>query len=215
MLSDKRRADLLARTGPVLAVLLCEASGRQWVFVPQDRPDFAVLSRCEDNMAVGMMPGWFEPTARFEFSPFIHMDGGCHTLASLGLVQRGGASLRIHASMTSGPEALATDLLRRLIGPYQPYFQEVQALRSRHPEARKAQPQAADLIAATAGGAQRRGGDEINPWPDVCGVSLPLRVLPGGIIELGRAKVTAAQVSAIVAGLQRADRLRPARRLAP
>ncbi len=35
MLSDEKRADLLAQTGPVLAVALFEATGQRWVFVPK------------------------------------------------------------------------------------------------------------------------------------------------------------------------------------
>jgi hypothetical protein len=77
---------------------------------------------------------------------------------------------------------------------------------------RDAQRQVADTIAGLTGTAQERRGDDINLWPDVCGVALPLRVSPGGAIELGRTAVTPEQVSAIVAGLRRADRLRPSRR---
>ena len=90
MLSDEKRADLLAQTGPVLAVALFEATGQRWVFVPQEAADFGILSRCADGMKIGMMPGWFDQAARFEFAPFIRLDGIAHTPQSLGLVPRGG-----------------------------------------------------------------------------------------------------------------------------
>lgn len=212
MLSDEKRADLLAQTGPVLAVALFEATGQRWVFVPQEAADFGILSRCADGMKIGMMPGWFDQAARFEFAPFIRLDGIAHTTQSLGLVPRGGPALRIHATMTRGPEAVAADLLRRLVGPYEALFRQVCARAGQADAARDAQRQVADTIAGLTGAAQERRGDDINLWPDVCGVALLLRVSPGGAIELGRTAVTPEQVSAIVAGLRRADRLRSSRR---
>ena len=114
--------------------------------------------------------------------------------------------------MTRGPEAVAADLLRRLVGPYEALFRQVCARAGQADAARDAQRQVADTIAGLTGAAQERRGDDINLWPDVCGVALPLRVSPGGAIELGRTAVTPEQVSAIVAGLRRADRLWPSRR---
>jgi len=199
MFSDEKRVDLLAQTGPVLAVALFEATGQRWVFVPQEAADFGILSRCADGMKIGMMPGWFDQAARFEFAPFIRLDGG-------------GPALRIHATMTRGPEAVAVDLLRRLVGPYEALFRQVRARAGQADAVRDTQRWVADTIADLTGAAQERRGDDINLWPDVCGVALPLRVSPGGAIELGRTAVTPEQVSAIVAGLRRADRLRPSRR---
>ncbi|MEA2731355.1 MAG: hypothetical protein QOF70_5830 [Acetobacteraceae bacterium] len=212
MLSDEKRADLLAQAGPILAVTLFEATGKRWVYVPQADPTFGILSRSADGMKIGMMPGWFEQAARFEFSPFIRIKGIAHTPQSLGLVPSGGPSLRIHATMTRGPEAVAADLLRRLVGPYETLFREIRARAGQASEARDAQRRVADTIAGLTGAAQERRGDDINLWPDVGGLALPSRVSPGGAIELGRTAVTPEQVSAIVAGLRRADKLRPGRR---
>ena len=80
---------------------------------------------------------------------------------------------------------------------------------------RHTQRQVADTITGLTGAAEERQGDDISLRPTVCGVSLPMRVSPVGAIELGRASVTAEQVSAIVAGLRRASRLRPRGRPAP
>ncbi len=212
MLSDERCADLLAQTGPLLAVALFEAAGRRWVYVPQGAADFGILCRCDDGMKIGMTPGWFDGAARFEFSPFILMGGIAHTPQSLGLVPRGRPTLRVHAKMTRGPDVAAADLLQRLVGPYEPHFREVCARVGRAAQAQDVQRQVADIIAGLTGASQERRGDDINLWPDVGGMALPLRVAPGGGIELGRTAVTPEQVSAIVAGLRRADRLRPSRR---
>lgn len=211
MLSDERRAGLLAQTGPVLAVALFEAAGRRWVYVPQAAADFGILCRCDDGMRIGMTPGWFDGAVRFEFSPSIPIGGVAHTPQGLGLVARGGPTLRIHATMTRGLDVAAADLLQRLVGPYEPHFREVCARAGRAAQAQDAQRRVADIIASLTGASQERSGDDISLWPDVGGMALPLRVAPGGGIDLGRTAVTPEQVSAIVAGLRRADRLRPGR----
>jgi hypothetical protein len=127
MLSDDKRADMLARIGPVLAVTMAETTGQGWIFVPQDAADFAILSRREDGMQIGMLPGWFEHSMRFEFAPFIRIDGVAHTLTSLGLVPPGARALRIHVTVTRGVDALAADILRRVVRPYEGCFDAVRA----------------------------------------------------------------------------------------
>jgi hypothetical protein len=127
MLNHQQRADLLGRVGPALVVTLSEMTGDGWIFIPQDIADFAVVSRRRDRMQIGMMPGWYDAAPRFEFSPFIRIRGTTHTLASLGIVPPGGGSLRIHVTMARGVETIATHVMRRLIIPYEWYFQEIGA----------------------------------------------------------------------------------------
>lgn len=211
MLNEQKREEVLARIGPVLAVALTETTGTAWIFIPQPAADFAILLRRDDEMRISMMPGWFDKGDRFEFAPYIQIDGIAHTLGSLGLAAHGNNCLRIHATTTRGVEAIAHDLVRRVVVPYEKHFPGVLARASQTTTARDAQRQVADAIAGLTGATQEHRGDDINLWPDVCGVSLPLRVTPGGAIELGRTNVTHAQVAAIVAGLKRADRLRAGR----
>nr|WP_294523306.1 hypothetical protein [uncultured Rhodopila sp.] len=134
MLSTRERADRLARVGPPLVVTLSEMSGDGWIFIPQDAVDFAVLSRRKDRMQLGMLPGWYDSVPRFEFSPFIRIDGITHTPAGLGIIAPGAGALRIHVTMARGVETIATDVIRRLIIPYEGYFAEVGArVRACHP----------------------------------------------------------------------------------
>jgi hypothetical protein len=125
MLSNHQRADRLARVGPALVVTLSEMTGDGWIFIPQDAVDFAVLSRRKDRMQLGMLPGWYDSMPRFEFSPFIRINGMTHTLAGLGIIAPGAGALRIHVTMASGVEAIARNVIRRLILPYERYLPEV------------------------------------------------------------------------------------------
>jgi hypothetical protein len=125
MLSTHERAEMLARVGPPLVVTLSEMTGDGWMFIPQDAVDFAVLSRRTDRMQLGMLPGRYDPMPRFEFSPFIRINGITHTLAGLGIIALGSGALRIHVTMTRGVETIAANVMRRLIVPYDGYFAEV------------------------------------------------------------------------------------------
>jgi hypothetical protein len=136
MLSTRERAEMLARVGPALVVTLSEMTGDGWIFIPQDAVDFAVLSRRRDRMQLGMLPGWYHSVPRFEFRPFIRINGKTHTLAGLGIIAPGAGALRIHVTMARGVETIATNVIRRLIVPYEGYFGEVGArVRSRYPVA--------------------------------------------------------------------------------
>lgn len=213
MLSEQRRADVLAQVGPVLAVVIEEQAGERWIYIPQAAPDFAILSRCSDGMQIGMTPGWFEGGTRFGFSPCIRFKGAAHTLASLRLVRHSRPPPCIHVTMgRGGVDAVAADLLQHLVQPYEPVFREALSRIGLMQSGASAQQQVADVIAGLTGAVQERRGEDIALSPDVCGVSLPLRVSPAGSIELGQTSVTTEQVSAIVAGLRRADLLRPGRR---
>ena len=212
MLGEQRRAEMLAQIGPVLTVELEEKTGQRWVFVPQPAADFAVLSRACDGMQVGMTPGWFDHAARFEFPPCVRVGGTVHGLSILGVTTRPGMPLRIHATMLRGADALAAELLRRLVRPYEPMFREVRARLDRMAVERDAQRRVAAAIAGITGAAEEADGNEIAITPNVCGVTMSLRVVPGGVVELERTVVTPEQVRAIIAGLRRAERLQPCRR---
>jgi hypothetical protein len=125
MLTICERADRLAGVGPPLVVTLSEMTGDGWIFIPQDAVDFAVLSRRRDRMQLGMLPGRYDSTPRFEFSPFIRIDGITHTLAGLGTIAPTAGALRIHVTMARGVETIATNVIRRLIVPYEGYFPDV------------------------------------------------------------------------------------------
>jgi hypothetical protein len=81
MLNTHERAEMLARAGPAFVVTLSEMTGDGWIFIPQDAVDLAILSRRKDRMQLGMLPGWYDSVPRFEFSPFISINGITHTLA--------------------------------------------------------------------------------------------------------------------------------------
>ena len=127
MLSDDKRADMLARVGPVLAVTLAETTGQGWIFVPQDAADFASFPAARTECKSACCRAGSSIALRFEFAPFIRIDGVAHTLTSLGLMPPGAGALRIHVTMTRGVDALAAAILRRIVSPYEGFFDAVRA----------------------------------------------------------------------------------------
>lgn len=213
MLTEKKRADLLARSGPVLAMLLAEHTARRWTYVPQDVSDFGVLRCPDDGMQLGLLPGWFEAAERFELAPFIRSRKGvAHTVRSLGLVGPSASDLRIQVTNSRGMERVAADVVRRLVEPYAALHPKVRALLAEDRAAADAQERVAASLATLTGAIQERHGDDISLAPEIGGVRLPLRVSLGGTIELGSTGLTETQLRGLVAGLQRADKLAPSGR---
>ena len=209
MLTDDKRAAMLAQTGPVLAVALCEATGDGWTYIPGMAPDFGILARRKDGMQLGVRPGWFDGAVRYEFMPHLQADGRAPVPAAQDQTASRPA-LRIQSTTTRGIEAVAADVARRLVEPYEAQYRNTLARAIEGLPGRDAQRQVADLLAWLTGGAQAWREGDISLHPDVGGTSLPLRVAPGGTIELGHASVSADQVADLVAGLLRAGRMRPA-----
>ena len=159
-----------------------------------------------------MLPGWCEHVQRFEFTAYARLAGRLDTPARLGLVPAGTPPLRVQVTMRPNLDRTAADVARRLVRPYEAIF-GCMVVRQQHQDAdRTAQLRVAERIAGLIGASQRPIGENIAMVGDVGGVRLPLLVAPDGAIELGGAAVSDVQLAAIVAGLRKADALRPTAR---
>lgn len=160
------------------------------VYTPGVAPDFAILACRKDGMQLGVRPGWFDGAARHESTPYLQADRRPPVSSAYDQAIPCPA-LRIHSMTTLGIEAVAADVARRLVEPCEAHHRNTLARAIEDRLGRDAQRQAADLPIWLTGGAQAWQEGNISLHPNVGGTSLPLRVAPGGLIELGHASVSA------------------------
>lgn len=156
MLTDDKRPAMLAQTGSVLAVALCEATGDGWMFIPGVTPGFGVLPR-KDGMQLGLAPMWLDGAIRLEVANHLQADGRAPAPAGHG--QAPCPALRIQCAVTQGIEAGATDVAYRLVEPYDAHTHRLRPRPAASLSEGDAQRQVADLLTWLTGGAQAwRGG---------------------------------------------------------